>query len=107
MVAPNQTVRAPESGPKKPPGDAVLVITPKLLFAPVLHNPPLVAKGPGAPPLPGQPTLGLAKCGVFVNPNASARTSSVYRSVSLKSRNTLKFMLKYPGPRNWLRPELP
>jgi hypothetical protein len=109
-VAPNQIVRVPGSGPKKPPGVSVLEIVPKLLglfVSPVRHNPPLPATGPGAAPLPGYETFGFAKCGVLVNPMASALTSIETRSVSLKLRSTLRFMLKYPGPRNWSRPEEP
>src|SRR6516225_2030595 len=108
-VAPSQTVRVPGSGPKKPPGVSVPVMVPKLLGLvelPVAHNPPLPATGPGNAPLPGHETLGFAKWGVFVNPMASARTSIETRSVNLKLRTTLRFMLKYPGPRNSFRPEV-
>ena len=96
-VAPSQMVRVPGSGPKKPPGVSVPVMVPKLLGLvglPVTHKPPLPAIGPGSPPLPGQETFGFAKWGVLVNPMASARISIETRSVNLKLRTTLRFMLK-------------
>lgn len=88
-VAPSQTVRVPGSGPKNPPGETVLVIVPKLLGAFVL---PVVHTVPTA--LPGHPVFGLAKCGVLVRPKASALMSMDTRSVNLKVRDTLRFMLK-------------
>ena len=78
--SPSQTTRLPESGPKNPPGCNVLVITPKLV--------------------PQHEVFGLAKWGVFVKLIASARNCSPNRSVNWNSREMLRFMLKYPGPRN-------
>ena len=58
--------------------------------------------------LPGVQTVpGLAKCGVFVTLNASARNCNFTRSVILKSRKRLVSKLNRPGPRRMLRPLVP
>src|SRR5215469_2019027 len=92
-LTPSQSCLAPESGPKNPPGDAVEVMMPKLLFVPVLHNWPL-PDGPGVVASAGHVAPGLLKCGVFVRPNASARTRKLTDSQTLKSRTMLRFALK-------------
>src|SRR5262249_6763096 len=51
--------------------------------------------------------LGLAKCGVFVELNASVRNSRVNRSVSGNLRKTPRSRFTTPGPRRMLRPALP
>ena len=53
-------------------------------------------------PLP----LGLAKCGVLVRLNTSARTCSVMRGRQLNWRCTLKSRLAKPGPRSGVEPRV-
>src|SRR5882672_7094461 len=86
--AASHMLRLPGSGPKKPPGDRVPVILPKLLA--VVHNAALPGTIPSCKLSPEHPTFGLAKWGVLVRLKASARTCNVNRSVSLKLRATLR-----------------
>src|SRR6266496_2796 len=85
---PNQVARFPGSGPKKPPGWNCAVTAPNV---PEAH---------GLPALPEHPAFGLAKWAVLVRLFMSARTSNSTFSVKLKVRCTLRFIWKYPGPRN-------
>src|SRR5262249_808639 len=51
--------------------------------------------------------LGLAKCGVLVRLNDSARNCTFHLSVNRNVRNRLKSMFTTPGPRMVFRPTVP
>ncbi len=94
-------VRLPGSGPEESAGEAVPVITPKLLLVPVEHNAPLPPTGPGVVALLPHEAFGLAKWGVFgQTEGVGPYLGRCPNSHSLKSRMTLRLNEKYPGPIN-------